>query len=110
MLELPSLRRGCHARPRALSSTAALAATVLVVLVSAPFRASCAPIDAPTAQESGTEAQASIQKKVTELMRTGVEAYRAGNLEEARGAFEEAWKLRPHAAIAGSLADVEMRL
>jgi tetratricopeptide (TPR) repeat protein len=89
---------------------AIVTAGAITTLICTSQRASCAPVDAPAAQQSGNDAQVDVQKRVTELMRAGVDAYRAGNLEEARVAFEEAWKLKPHAAIAGSLADVEMKL
>jgi hypothetical protein len=47
---------------------------------------------------------------VRELMRTGVAEYKKGNLQAARDAFLQAWAIKPHYAIAASLAEVEMAL
>jgi hypothetical protein len=45
-----------------------------------------------------------------EFIREGTSQYSRRNWEAARGAFAKAWALKPHYAIAGSLADVEMKL
>lgn len=47
---------------------------------------------------------------VRDLMRTGVAEYKKGNLQAARDAFLQAWAIKPHYAIAASLAEVEMAL
>lgn len=85
-------------------------AAVVLGLSFCSTRAWSAPIDAPMAPPSDANADANVQNEAAALMRSGVEAYRKGNLEGAREAFEKAWKLRPHLGIAASLADVEMKL
>lgn len=50
------------------------------------------------------------EQVVTEVVRTAVERYAKHDLEGARDAFEKAWNLRQHAAIAASLAEVEVKL
>jgi hypothetical protein len=64
------------------------------------------------AQEAGqgTAQSGTTEQAVTELMRTGLERYSKKDLEGARDAFQKAWKLRQHAAIAASLAEVELKL
>ena len=47
---------------------------------------------------------------VTELMRTAMARYAKKDLEGAREALLQAWALRQHAAIAASLAEVELKL
>jgi hypothetical protein len=47
---------------------------------------------------------------VKELVRQGTAEYARQNWEAARAAFLKAWKLKQHYAIAGSLAEVEMKL
>jgi tetratricopeptide (TPR) repeat protein len=45
-----------------------------------------------------------------EWMKTGSAAYERGDWEEARRAFEHAWLVKKHFAVAFDLADVEMKL
>lgn len=57
-----------------------------------------------------TELGEGTEAAVTELMRAAVARYSKNDLEGAREAFLKAWKLRQHAAIAASLAEVELKL
>lgn len=87
--------------------------TAVVVL----FGAALWPATARS-QTSGTEphktadhaATVADETAVKELMRSGITEYRKNHFDAARAAFEAAWKLRHHTAIAASLADVEMKL
>ena len=84
--------------------------TILLAL-SVPPRAARAQVLVDADGLAPTEtADADRQQAVTELMRTGIREYRRQNLEAARKAFAEAWRLKRHPAIAFSLAEVEMKL
>src|SRR5882724_8409675 len=63
----------------------------------------------PTESETAGQSE-DTERAVTELMRTAVARYAKKDLEGAREAFEKAWNLKHHAAIAASLAEVEMKL
>lgn len=82
---------------------AALAFTFAAFVVP-PAPATAAPPQTATAP-SAAETDA-----VRDLMRTGVAEYKKGNLQAARDAFLQAWAIKPHYAIAASLAEVEMAL
>lgn len=69
----------------------------LAFALSAPAGA-----DSVSAQES--------TGSVKELVKQGTAEYTKQNWEAARTVFLKAWDLKPHYAIAGSLADVEMKL
>lgn len=49
-------------------------------------------------------------RRVKELMRTGFAEYKKAHYEAARDAFAKAWRLEEDGEIAGTLAEVEMRL
>jgi hypothetical protein len=61
-------------------------------------------------QASPTRAADDNEKAVAELMRTGVARYGKKDFAGARDAFERAWRLKRHAAIAASLGEVELEL
>lgn len=92
-------------------------ATVVRSLLLFTFTLSAAPRPAwaQTASEvapwglPGSD-DADTQQAIKNLMRTGITEYRKHNFEPARQAFDEAWRLRHHLAIAASLAEVEMKL
>lgn len=60
--------------------------------------------------KAGAKPSEAAQPDVTELMRTAMARYAKNDLEGAREAFQKAWDLRQHAAIAASLAEVELKL
>ena len=71
--------------------------------VLALFFASCAAhAAAPVADDSARAAK--------DLVKEGREEYSRQHWEAARIAFLKAWNINPHYAIAGSLADVELKL
>ena len=61
-------------------------------------------------QSLTNDASPDTENAVAELMRTGVSRYGKRDFDGARDAFEKAWRLKRHAAIAASLAEVEMKL
>jgi hypothetical protein len=81
-----------------------LVAFVCASLALPPTTAVAAP------QPKATEGAAAETDAVRDLMRTGVAEYKKGNLQAARDAFLQAWSIKPHYAIAASLAEVEMAL
>jgi tetratricopeptide (TPR) repeat protein len=68
------------------------------------------PAFAQGSQSPTNDASRDTENAVAELMRNGVARYGKKDLEGARDAFEKAWELKRHAAIAASLAEVEMKL
>jgi hypothetical protein len=52
--------------------------------------------------------EVSADARAWALMEAGVEHFKQQRLDRARGAFLAAWEVRPHYAIAASLAEVEM--
>ena len=68
------------------------------------------PALAQGSQSPTNDASPDTENAVAELMRTGVSRYGKKDFESARDAFEKAWRLKRHAAIAASLAEVEMKL
>lgn len=60
--------------------------------------------------KAGNKQSDAAEPDVTELMRTAMARYAKKDLEGAREAFLQAWALRQHAAIAASLAEVELKL
>lgn len=87
-----------------LNRCAAFAAFAFTALLLSPPVAVAAP--SPNASET----TAHDTDTVRDLMRTGVTEYKKGNLQAARDAFLRAWAIKPHYAIAASLAEVEMAL
>ena len=90
-------------RPRKTHMAVSLLAGALAAAHSGPALAE-QPRSAATKQGDAAEPD------VTELMRTALARYKQNDLEGAREAFQKAWDLRQHAAIAASLADVELKL
>lgn len=68
------------------------------------------PAFAQGSQSPTNDASPDTENAVAALMRTGVSRYGKKDFEGARDAFEKAWRLKRHAAIAASLAEVEMKL
>ena len=69
---------------------------LVLALALAPAAAHAEPTPKPdigNTQDTNADA-------VQELMRTGVAAYKNGDLQAARAAFLQAWAIRPHYAIA----------
>ncbi|MEO7038069.1 MAG: hypothetical protein ABI548_29140 [Polyangiaceae bacterium] len=77
-------------------------------IFSVPLALLAIALAAPAAADGGAAQDPSAAAK--ELVREGTSQYSVRNWEAARAAFAKAWALRPHYAIAGSLADVEMKL
>jgi hypothetical protein len=73
-----------------------LLALTLVLLLLAPATRAASPADSAPG--------------VPELLKQGSAEYAQHHWEAARLAFLQAWELNPHYAIAGSLADVELKL
>jgi hypothetical protein len=86
------------------SSRFTIAAAICMVLGLYPMAAVAAPPPKPS------ESAPRDSDAVRDLMRTGVAEYKKGNLQAARDAFLQAWIIKPHYAIAASLAEVEMAL
>src|SRR5262245_12166262 len=82
----------------------ALTASLCAMLALAPTTATAQPSAKPA------ESSALEYDSVRDLMRAGVAEYKKGNLQAARDAFLQAWSIKPHYAIAASLAEVEMAL
>jgi hypothetical protein len=80
--------------------------TLIVFVVVALALTPTATVAAPKANESAARETDAVR----DLMRTGVTEYKKGNLQAARDAFLQAWAIKPHYAIAASLAEVEMAL
>ena len=93
-------------RIRELASIAA----ILAILGATPHVARAQSLTDADVWAPTDTADRDTQQAVTELMRTGIREYRKHNLEPARKAFEDAWRLKRHPAIAVSLAEVEMKL
>jgi hypothetical protein len=74
-----------------------LPVALLAFVFSSPARADGASAQAPSGSVKG-------------LVKQGTTEYARHNWEAARAAFLKAWDLKQHYAIAGSLADVEMKL
>jgi tetratricopeptide (TPR) repeat protein len=70
----------------------------------------CSALAAAEPAPKSTPAAPNETDTVRELMRAGVAEYKKGNLQSARDAFLQAWAIKPHYAIAASLAEVEMAL
>ncbi|HVW25534.1 MAG TPA: tetratricopeptide repeat protein [Polyangiaceae bacterium] len=60
--------------------------------------------------QSGWCEEATTDTEVKQRMQAGIKEYGRNHLEAARAAFDSAWQLKHHSAIAASLADVEMKL
>jgi tetratricopeptide (TPR) repeat protein len=65
--------------------------------------------DQPAPQRDANT-DAGVELAVKESMRVGVDAYRRKDFESALKAYEKAWTLKQHTAIASALAEVEMKL
>ncbi|HVY28771.1 MAG TPA: hypothetical protein VHB79_19580 [Polyangiaceae bacterium] len=80
------------------------------LLAGALAVAQSGPALAEQPRSAATKQSDAADPDVTELMRTALARYKQNDLEGAREAFQKAWDLRQHAAIAASLADVELKL
>jgi hypothetical protein len=89
-------------RPRKTHIARVLLAGSLLLAQSAPALA-----ERPKPASKQNEA---THPEVTELMQTAMARYAKNDLEGAREAFQRAWDLRQHAAIAASLGEVELKL
>ena len=88
-----------------------LSAGLFAMVQLAPAPASSQPSDSAAAEPLMPGASATDNgQAVKDLMRDGVRAFRANDFETARQSFEKAWQLSGHAAVAASLAEVEMKL
>lgn len=56
------------------------------------------------------DATTNTDTEVKLRMQAGIKEYRRNHFEAARAAFDSAWQLKHHSAIAASLADVETKL
>jgi hypothetical protein len=80
------------------------------LLAGALVIARTVPVLAEQPKAAATKQSGMTEPDVTELMRTALARYKQNDLEGARQAFQKAWELRQHAAVAASLADVELKL
>jgi len=83
---------------------------VASVALVAPPRLAFAQVRDEAATATPKGAAEDNDAKVRELMRSGVAEYRKKNLEAARNAFAEAWRVAPKPEVAAALADVELKL
>lgn len=97
----PSKRHGCR-------STVAVFGFV-AVLCARPALAQAVDSSAGPKQRT-TSSDTDTEEDVKKLMRLGVSEYRKGHLDAARDALTRAFALRPHVAIAETLAEVETQL
>lgn len=97
-------------RPR-LHAPTRRAAVALAALLTLPSVAGAqAPPPRSSAKDTAALSGPERDQRIRELMREGISEYRGNRLEQARDAFEQAWRLSRHLDIAASLADVEMKL
>ena len=92
-------RTPCSVRAYLRGAAAALAALSILLAV-----------EEGAAQTHGATASSNAAEDFRRQMEVAAEEYARGNWQAAHVAYLRAWRLKPHFAIAGNLADVEVRL